>query len=69
MSSKLPPPPKPSRVRRRPGGYRIREDLDDALRAYQAQHPGVARVDIFDAALEEYLGRRKVWPRPESADR
>lgn len=68
MSSKVPPPPKPSRVKRRPGGYRIREDLDDSLRYYQEQYPGIGRVDIYDAALEEYLGRRKVWPLPAESD-
>lgn len=60
--TEVPPPPKPSRVPRRPGGYRIRADLDDALKAYQAQHPGVTKVDLIDSALEEYLGARKAWP-------
>lgn len=58
----IPPPPRPSRVERRPAGYRIRADLDDALRVYQEKYPGVRRGDIFDAALEEYLQRRKAWP-------
>ena len=65
MGRTTPPPPKPGRVRRLPGGYRIRADLDAALRHYQGQHEGVRRVDIIDHALEEYLGRRGVWPLPE----
>lgn len=61
----VPPPPRPSRVERRPAGYRIRADLDDALRAYQEQHPDLRRGDIYDAALEEFLKRRKVWPQTD----
>lgn len=61
----VPPPPRPSKVERRPAGYRIRADLDDSLRAYQAQYPDLRRGDIFDAALEEFLQRRKFWPLSE----
>ncbi len=67
-NSKIPPPPRPGRVRRLPGGYRIREDLDASLRYYMAQHEGVRKVDLMDHALEEYLGRRGVWPLPNDAD-
>lgn len=64
MPSKTPPPP-PLRQPRRPGGYRIRADLDDALRRYQMQ-TGAKRVDIIDAALETYLAARHVWPPKDS---
>ncbi len=54
------PPPPPGKIERRPAGYQIRADLDDAVRAYGEQ-TGALRKAIIDAALEEYLGRRGVW--------
>lgn len=55
-----PPPPMESRPERRPAGYQIRADLDDAVRRYQTQ-TGAQRKAIIDQALEEYLERRGLW--------
>jgi hypothetical protein len=54
-----PPPPPPPAPRRNPG-YKIRPDLDDAVRGYQ-QTTGAQRNAIFDQALEEYLAARGLW--------
>src|SRR5699024_3473375 len=60
MPSMVPPPP-PTPPGRRPAGYQIRADLDDAVRAYQAK-TGAQRKAIIDQALEEYLTARGMWP-------
>lgn len=61
MPPKTPPPPPPrKKPDRRPAGYQIRGDLDDAVRAY-AEQESVRRQAIIDAALEDYLSVRHMW--------
>lgn len=61
-SAALPPAPPRGTRETRPSGYRIRVDLDDALREYQTQ-TGAKRFEILDHALEEYFSRRGLWPK------